>query len=154
MTVIRVPVRSRLSGMIDRPGGLSVGAALTQAKANLAPMRPQAEAMIDRALTELLSIPAPDATSQASALDRAYVAANAVIDAGGPFNLVDLCRSAAGLCDLIDAHQDGSFDWRIIESHARAMRLLLTLPETNTAGRAAIREHLQAVLDRKLANEA
>jgi hypothetical protein len=150
MTVIRVPVRSRLSTLINQPGGVSVGAALRQARSNLSALKPQALSAIEGALNELLAIPAPTPETQAAALDRAYTASNAVIDAGGPFELRDLCRAAAGLCDLIDANQGARFDWRIVQSHAQAMRVLLTLPDHDVEARAAIREHLQAVLDRKL----
>ncbi|KQS56116.1 hypothetical protein ASG17_08780 [Brevundimonas sp. Leaf363] len=150
MTVLRIPVKSRLSTLIDRPGGVSVGVAVARAEANQATLKDQAMVVVDAALTQLLTTPAPSADDQDWVLRKIYVASNAVIDAAGPFSMTDLCQAAAGLCDLIDAHRDGPFDWRIVQSHAQAMRLLKDLPAEDETGRAALRDHLRQVVERKL----
>jgi len=64
----------------------------------------------------------------------------------------DLCRAAAGLCDLIGAlDPEQPFDWRIVTVHARSLRLLQTLPAEATRERAHILDSLSEVVKRKLA---
>jgi hypothetical protein len=154
MTVITHPRRpSRLAEMIDRPGGVSVGVALTAAQANLDALKDQGQAIIVTNLALLLAEPAPD-TPEAVRLDAAYAASSQIIDAASPFALDDLCMAAKGLCDLLDAApRDGGFDWRIATVHAQAMKLLLALPAGapgTPEARAAIMTNLGEVVRRKL----
>lgn len=154
--VTRIQRKSRLGTLIDQPGGLSVGVALAQAEANLAPLLAQSREIVAERVAELARLEAPPPQDQAQArLDQAYGAASAVIDAAGPFGLRDLCAAAAGLCDLIDAApRDRPFDWRIVTVHARALRLILNLPADADEGRALILENLRQVLDHKLPHDA
>ncbi len=103
MTVITHPRRkSNLAMMIDSAGGVSVGVALAQARANIESMRGQALTVIEAGISALEAVPAPSAPEEAPArLDEAYRAATTLIDAAGPFELFDLCRAATGLCDLL-----------------------------------------------------
>lgn len=153
MTVITHPRRkSRLAAMIDSAGGVSVGVALTQARANIEAMRGQALALIDAGIGALEAVPAPTGPEDTPArLDQAYRAATTLIDAAGPFELFDLCRAAAGLCDLIGAiDPEEAFDWRIVTVHARSLRLLQTLPPGAAEERARILQSLSEVIERKL----
>ena len=151
MTVItHLQRKSRLSQMMDQPGGLSVGAALAQAKANLDGLRDQALSVIAQNIDALL---APSSTDlpEAVRLDMAYAASSQIIDAASPFAMDDLCIAAKGLCDLLDAApRDGGFDWRIATVHAQAMKLLLALPCDAVEPRQAIVDNLREVLRRKL----
>ena len=151
MTVItHLQRKSRLSQMMDQPGGLSVGAALAQAKANLDGLRDQALSVIAQNIDALL---APSSTDlpEAVRLDMAYAASSQIIDAASPFAMDDLCIAAKGLCDLLDAApRGGGFDWRISTVHAQAMKLLLALPGDTTEAREAIVDNLREVLRRKL----
>ncbi len=144
--------KSNLARMIDSSGGVSVGVALTQARANLEGMRARALTVIEAGICALEAVPSPTGPEDRPArLDEAYRAATAVIDAAGPFELTDLCRAAVGLCDLIGAVDPRSeFDWRIVPVHARAMRLLQTLPPEAKEARARILENLGEVITRKL----
>jgi hypothetical protein len=154
LTVITHPRRkSNLAMMIDSAGGVSVGVALAQARANLASMRGQALTVIEAGISALETVPAPSTREETPArLDQAYRAATTLIDAAGPFELFDLCRAAAGLCDLIGAiDPDEPFDWRIVTVHARSLRLLQTLPPEATQERARILDSLHQVIERKLA---
>lgn len=154
MTVITHPRRkSNLAKMIDSAGGVSVGVALARARANLESMRPRAMQIIDAEIGALEALRAPvSAADTPVRLDEAYRIVTALIDAAGPFDLVDLCRAAAGLCDLIGAIDPGEiFDWRIVTVHARSLRLLQTLPEGATEERARILQSLSEVIERKLA---
>ncbi len=157
MTVItHARLRSNLSKMIDSPGGVSVGAALSQARANIEARRAEAMAMVEVQIAALEAVAPPASLEdQVFRLNEAYRAANAVIDAASPFELVDLCSAASGLCDLIDgAPTDQTFDWRIVTVHARSLRLLQTLPLEETAARATVLDSLKMVSDRKLPPKA
>ena len=144
--------RSRLSTLIDQPGGVSAGVALAQAKANLAEMAERSRAVIEEQVSALAALQ-PDATLEESnrLLDQAYGHSSAVIDAAGPFELKDLCAAAANLCDLIDAApEDKPFDWRIVTVHAQALRLLLTLPAEAADARSQVLASLKDVLKAKV----
>lgn len=153
MTVITHPRRkSKLATMIDSAGGLSIGVALAQARANIETLRVPAMAIIDAQISALEALPAPTGPEDTPhRLEEAYRAATALIDAAGPFELVDLCRGAAGLCDLIGAIDPRDpFDWRIVTVHARSLRLLQTLPPKAKAERERILQSLGDVIERKL----
>jgi hypothetical protein len=145
--------KSNLATMIDSAGGVSVGAALAQARANIEAMREQAMQIVDAAIGALEAVPAPAGPEDLPARrDEAYRAATTLIDAAGPFELFDLCRAAAGLCDLIGATDpEQPFDWRIVTVHARSLRLLQTLPPEATGERERILDSLGEVIRRKLA---
>lgn len=142
--------RSRLAEMVDRPGGVSVGVALAQAKANLDALQGQARDIIAENIAVLLAKPAPDMI-EPMRLDAAYSASSQIIDAASPFAMDDLCAAAKGLCDLLDAApRQGGFDWRIATVHAQAMKVLLSLPPEEAQARSAILSNLHEVLRRKL----
>lgn len=151
MTVITHNQRkSRLSEMLDRPGGVSVGTALAQARANLDGLQDQARAIIGDNIAVLLAKPDPNLI-EPMRLDLAYSASSQIIDAASPFSMDDLCTAAKGLCDLLDAApRQGGFDWRIATVHAQAMKLLLALPPQEQAARTAILANLHEVLRKKL----
>ena len=151
MTVITHNQRkSRLSEMLDRPGGVSVGVALAQARANLDGLQDQARAIIGDNIAVLLAKPDPSLI-EPMRLDMAYSASSQIIDAASPFSMDDLCTAAKGLCDLLDAApRQGGFDWRIATVHAQAMKLLLALPPQEQAARTAILTNLHEVLRKKL----
>jgi len=151
MTVITHNQRkSRLSEMLDRPGGVSVGVALAQARANLDGLQDQARAIIGDNIAVLLAKPDPNLI-EPMRLDLAYSASSQIIDAASPFSMDDLCTAAKGLCDLLDAApRQGGFDWRIATVHAQAMKLLLALPPEEQAARTAILTNLHEVLRKKL----
>lgn len=142
--------RSRLSTLIDQPGGVSAGVALAQAKANLAEMEERSRAVIEAQVTALATLQ-PSIQDASRILDQAYDHSSAVIDAAGPFELKDLCAAAANLCDLIDAApEDKPFDWRIVTVHAQALRLLLTLPIEAVEARTQVLASLKDVLKAKV----
>jgi len=142
--------RSRLSTLIDQPGGVSAGVALAQAKANLAEMEERSRAVIEEQVTALATLQ-PSIQDASRILDQAYDHSSAVIDAAGPFELKDLCAAAANLCDLIDAApEDKPFDWRIVTVHAQALRLLLTLPIEAVEARSQVLASLKDVLKAKV----
>ncbi|KAK0332517.1 hypothetical protein LTR94_024531, partial [Friedmanniomyces endolithicus] len=66
--------------MVDRPGGVSVGVALAQAKANLDALKDQAREIIAENIAALLADPDPTAI-EPMRLDLAYAASGQIIDA-------------------------------------------------------------------------
>jgi len=156
MTVITHARRkSNLARMIDAAGGISVGVALEQAEANIEAMRAQALEVVEAQIVVLERVIAPTSLEETPLrLAEAYRAANAVIDAASPFELVDLCQAAKGLCDLIDVARPGqAFDWRIVTVHARSLRLLQSLPLEASEARDQVLGSLRLVGDRKLAGK-
>ena len=154
MTVVLTTARkSRLSAMIDKPGGVSVGVALVQAKANLDTLQARSLTIVGERIAELVKLTPPAAHDPDPQQQRsvAYALSSAVIDAAHPFERDDLCAVAAGLCDLIDAAPAGRpFDWRIVTVHAQAMQLILSLPPEAAETRQQILGSLAEVLAKKI----
>lgn len=154
MTVITHARRkSRLAAMIDSAGGIAVGVALTRARDNIAALRPQGLEEIARHIEALGAIEPPaDAEARTGALLHLYRTANHVIDAAAPFDLEELCAVAISLCDVVDrVSNEAELDWRIIEVHIQALRLLNTLPPEATAERAEVTGQLARMVARKFA---
>lgn len=152
MTVITHNRRpSRLAQMIDKPGGISVGLALSQAQANIEELRSPSLEAVAGMIKTLLDIEAP--TSLEANIDRlleVYRGSNGIIDVASPFGLNALCEAASNLCNLVDAAPAGElFDWRIVTVHAQAMRMLLRMPENDQVARQTVLAGLQKVQDRK-----
>ncbi len=143
--------RSRLSTLIDQPGGISTTTALKQAAENLASLETRSLALIDEAITKLAALALPaNLDENRQALDRAYSYSSNIIDAAGPFGREDLCMAAANLCDLLDAAPDEEpFDWRIVTVHAQSFRLLITLPDSQREARDQVLNSLKEVLRAK-----
>ncbi|CAN5350991.1 hypothetical protein BH10PSE1_BH10PSE1_19590 [soil metagenome] len=154
--VVTIPRKSRLSALIDKPGGVSVGVALVQARENLETLQWRSLKIVADRIAELVRLPVPQPNDPDPLARRleAYTLANAVIDAAHPFERDDLCAVAAGLCDLIDAAPAGkSFDWRIVTVHAQAMQLILSLPPEAADVRREILASLGQVLAKKIPNQ-
>jgi hypothetical protein len=143
--------RSRLSTLIDQPGGISIGVALTQAQDNLSNLSTRSRDIIEAQVQALIDMAAPTTVEETPrALDVAYGHSSAIIDAACPFEMPDLCAAASNLCDLVDtAAQDQIFDWRVVTVHAQSMRLLLALGPEAADAKAKVLESLKAVLKAK-----
>ena len=155
--VVTIPRKSRLSTLIDKPGGVSVGVALVQARTNLEALNLRSVKIVADRITELVKLtpPAADDPAPQARRQKAYELSNAVIDAAHPFERDDLCSVAAGLCDLIDAAPAGRpFDWRIVTVHAQAMQLILSLPPEAADVRREILASLGQVLAKKIPTPA
>ena len=153
MTVVLwKPRTSRLSTLIDQPGGLSVGVAMAQAKANLENLKAEGQAIVAERIARLAALKPPSAgIDPILQLNEAYELSSAVIDAAGPFDRDDLCTAAAGLCDLIDAAEQGRpFDWRIVTVHAQALQLILSLPDSAHEARTEILANLHHMVKHKI----
>jgi hypothetical protein len=152
MAMISQQRTSRLSTMIDTPGGVSVAVAMAQATAHLDTIKPRGMELITCQLGELAAMSAPTGPDE-RAKSRAYGLSAGILDAAGPFQMNDLCAAASGLCDLLDTSPEGEvFDWRIVTVHVQAMQLMQTLA-TGPAGdeaRSRVLSGLRDVLKAKL----
>lgn len=144
--------RSRLSSLIDQPGGISTRIALKQAAENLAGLESQSLALVEETIQMLADMSPPALIDEVhDKLNEAYALSAGIIDAAGPFAREDLCRAATNLCDLLDGSPvDQMFDWRIITVHAQSFRLLLILPQEQAEARKQVLASLQEVLKAKL----
>lgn len=152
MTVITHSRRkSRLAGLIDSAGGITVGAALTRARANISELRDRALVEVTRHIGKLASLQQPTtAEDKAESLRRIYQSANHVIDAASPFGLEEISAVASSLCDMVDrAAGRTDFDWRILQVHIQALQLLDALPDEAAAERDAVTSHLAGMVARK-----
>ncbi|KAJ8134010.1 hypothetical protein OY671_012776, partial [Metschnikowia pulcherrima] len=124
MTVITHNQRkSRSSEMSDRPGGVSVGVASAQARANSDGSQDQARTIIADNIAVSSARPEPGSIEPMRS-DSAYSASSQIIDAASPFAMDDSCTAAKGSCDSSDAApRQGGFDWRIATVHAQAMKV-------------------------------
>ncbi len=152
MTVITHARRtSRLSKIINAAGGVSIGVALTRARANLEVLRPRGLEELATCIAELEAIQPAVGGDDSAVLAKVYHAANGVIDAAGPFELHDICAVASGLCDLADAATaERRFDWRVLPVCVQSLRLLMTLPADAVDGRATVRANFDDMVSRKL----
>jgi hypothetical protein len=143
--------KSRLTELIDRPGGISIGVALIQAQANIEERRASSLETIGELIIALMAIERP--VSLEDNFDRlieVYRGSNAVIDVAGPFGLDALCEAAGNLCSLVDASPASTlFDWRIVTVHAQAMQMLIRLPANADEARRTVLGSLQLVQERK-----
>lgn len=139
---------SRLGQMMDLAGGVTAEKALSQAEANLQPLRTAAMNHIAGHVAELAKLDGCDAD-----LDRVYFLGSAIIDCASLFDQGEICAVAAGLCDLVqDASTDRPFDWRMPALHARTLKLLLSLPRHALEQRLKLRDQIAAVVAHKRAS--
>jgi hypothetical protein len=152
MTVITHARRkSRLAKIIDSAGGISIGVALTRARANIAALRARGLEEVARHIGDLVAIKAPtDPEATIRTLQQVYRTANHIIDAAAPFDLEEICAVAISLCDLVDrASGEAELDWRLLEVHIQSLRLLNALPPEAAAERAEVTAHLARMVAKK-----
>lgn len=150
MSVTWVMRRSRLSKLVNQPGGVTVGKALADAAIQTQAFREEAMAVVAAALDELDAVVAapPTADDRQSWLERVYYLATRISDTAGPFGYEDLCAAAFSLCELTDRQQRGqTLDLPPLKVHAAALRLLLS-GDQPPAARKAVLAGLSQVVDR------
>ena len=152
MTVITHPRRkSRLAGMIDGPGGIAVGVALTRARDNIGKLRGKALEEVTRHIGDLVALRQPSTPEEKEeTLRRVYQSANHLIDAASPFGMERICAVATSLCDMVDrAAAEHAFDWRILQVHIQSLQLLHSLPADATEQRDAVVSQLSSMVAKK-----
>lgn len=150
MSVNWVMRRSRLSKLVNQPGGVTVSKALAEAARQTEEFRAEAMTVVAAALDELDAVVAapPAAQDRPDWLDRVYFLATRVCDTAGPFGYEDLCAAAFSLCELVDRQRRGrALDLPPIKVHAGALRLLLA-GDQPPAARKAVLAGLAQVVER------
>ncbi|MDO9471852.1 MAG: chemotaxis protein CheE [Caulobacter sp.] len=150
MSVNWVMRRSRLSKLVNQPGGVTVSKALAEAAVQTEEFRAEAMTVVAAALDELDAVvAAPPATEDLPAwLERVYFLATRISDTAGPFGYEDLCAAAFSLCELADRQRRGrALDLPPIRVHAGALRLLLA-GDQPPAARKAVLAGLAQVVER------
>jgi len=150
MSVNWIMRRSRLSKLVNQPGGVTVGKALAEAARHTEEFRVEAMAVVAAALDELDgAVAAPPAGEGRQAwLERIYFRATRISDTAGPFGYEDLCAAALSLCELADRQQRApALDLPPLKVHAAALRLLLS-GDQPPAARKAVLAGLSQVVDR------
>lgn len=150
MSVNWVMRRSRLSKLVNQPGGVTVSKALAEAARQTEEFRAEAMTVVAAALDELDAVvAAPPATGDLPAwLERVYFLATRISDTAGPFGYEDLCAAAFSLCELADRQRRGrALDLPPIRVHAGALRLLLA-GDQPPAARKAVLAGLAQVVER------
>ena len=151
MSVNWIMRRSRLSKLVNQPGGVTVGKALAEAARHTAEFRVEAMAVVAAALDELDGVVAapPAADGRQAWLQRISFLATRISDTAGPFGYEDLCAAAFSLCELADRQQRGQgLDLPPLKVHAAALRLLLSGDQPPPAARKAVLAGLSQVVDR------
>lgn len=149
MSVVKwIKRKPRLASLIGEPGGATVRAALDAVKVSLEPLREQCLGAVDEhisALEVLVAEGEPD--DLLATLETVYARASGVLDAAGPFDLEDVCKAAWSLCELSDRYtRMGRGDWRAIEVHVQALRLLRRLPRDGVEARRSVLAGLAELL--------
>lgn len=150
MSVTWVMRRSRLSKLVNQPGGVTVGKALADAAIQTEEFRAEAMAVVAAALDELDAVVAspPAADGLQAWLERIYFLATRISDTAGPFGYEDLCAAAFSLCELADRQRRGQgLDLPPLKVHAAALRLLVS-GDQPPAARKAVLAGLSQVVDR------
>ncbi|MGE0596247.1 MAG: hypothetical protein AB7P07_07775 [Hyphomonadaceae bacterium] len=123
--------------ILDKPGGISVDAAMQRAEQAVENYRGQAMSALGDAVAKLeRSVRAADAERT----EDIYAQSLFVLDIAGIYNPA-LCRAANSLCDLAQRMKTaGQWDWPSVAVHVSAMRLLMQRPdETDPAAQAVLK---------------
>lgn len=140
--------RSKLSRLVNQPGGITVAAALAEAAEQTREFRAEAEKVIVAAFDEfdtLLSA-SPAAAEAEAWLDKVYFLATRVSDTAGPFGFEDMCSAAISLCELADRQKRSPIpDLPPLKVHAAALRLLFAADQPAGAGKAILAGLAQVV---------
>ena len=150
MSVVKwIRKKSRLSQLVDQPGGMTVRKAMEQAQENLSTIRDDCLTAVVEAVTSLEALVLKTPTDEGAWLDEVYRLASCVLDSVGPFEMEDVSNAAFSLCDLADRlRSSGRNDQASIQVHVRALRLLLQLPKDAVDGRREVLDGLERVVAR------
>jgi hypothetical protein len=141
--VRKFKVRSRLSALAFKSGGITVNQALKQADAAIEPLRESSIALIDAALADIDERFGPAAANRSEAsFDDLYLLCSNLIDFSLFLPDSGLDEAARAACDLIDlSSRFGAWDWTAVDVHVGALKVL------RTAGSAMSEEQRRSILD-------
>ena len=116
---------SRLSMLLNQPGGMTAAEAAAAAHARLRNMQTEAVASIDIMIARMAALGPPLAQGpDKAALDELYVLANAIFGTAGLFGLHEVGEVAYSLCDLIERlRASGTWHPLAIQVHLNGLTL-------------------------------
>lgn len=149
MTVVRTfRPENRLAKAVDRPGGVTVGDAITRATEKLEALRAECMSALDEKIAAIEALTSSAAfSSRGEDIRRVYDLANEILNEAGVFALAELSEAGRSLCDLTGSYRkEAVLDVRAIRVHVAAMKSLRR-PEVHgdAATRAAVLDGLRQV---------
>lgn len=123
MSVVRrFRPENRLAKLLETPGGVSVGQALSNASTALESIRESCMQALDQKLIVLTNMAArPENASRDEAM---YLIANEIFSESGSFGLSELSAAAYSLCTLLDSGDRTPTRAATIRVHIDSMRAL------------------------------
>jgi hypothetical protein len=152
-TVRKLRLKSRLSTLIRRPGGMTAFQAAKKAEAGLDGLRPMCLAALDETLAEVYAKFGSQAPDRANAeMSELYMAGLKIIDCSIGLPHTDIDAAARALCALADLCEEaGVRDWVAVDVHIEVLRLLRATGWNLTQEqRAEMIESLSAVTRKRL----
>jgi hypothetical protein len=150
MSVVRrFRPENRLAKLLETPGGVSVGQALSKASAALESIRESCMQALDQKLVVLANM--AERPANASRDEAMYLLANEIFNESGSFGLSELSAAAYSLCTLLDSEDRSSRRAAAIRVHIDSMRALRH-PDMagDQAARAAVLEGLRNLTARQI----
>lgn len=123
-SVILRTVKSRLSEMINKPGGVTFEAAIAGSDAELAAKAGPALALMASKVAELEQL-AERPGLDAEAIGQAYGLASDIVNVTGCLKLPALFAVAYSLCEILDHFRTAAFSREAFLVHVQALRLIL-----------------------------
>lgn len=140
--------RSKLSRLVNQPGGTTVAAALAEAAEQTKEFRAEAMTVVAAALDELDALLAapPAAEAAQTWLETVYFLATRISDTAGPFGYEDMCAAAFSLCELSDRQKRAQgLELPPLKVHAASLRLLFSKDQPPAARKAVLAGLAQVV---------
>ena len=123
--VILRTIKSRLSEVIQKPGGVTFEAAMAGSEAALAAKAGPALDHVAAKVGELEQL-AQRGALDAEAVEQAYGLASEVVNVTGCLKLPALFAVGYSLCEILDHFRSAPFSPEAFLVHVRALRLILT----------------------------
>lgn len=123
-TVVLRTVKSRLSEIIQKPGGVTFEAAMAGSEATLATKTGPALEIVAAKVAELERLgerPALDAEG----IEQAYGLASEIVNVTGCLKLPALFAVAYSLCEILDHFRAAPFNREAFFVHVQALRLII-----------------------------
>jgi hypothetical protein len=118
-------VKSRLSELIHKPGGLTFEAAMAGSEAALAAKAGPALEHVAAKVAELEQLLADHRTLDAGGIEQAYGLASEIVNVTGCLKLPALFAVGYSLCEILDHFRAAPFSREAFFVHVQALRLIL-----------------------------
>lgn len=123
-TVVLRTVKSRLSEIIQKPGGVTFEAAMKGSDAVLATKAGPALELVAARIAELEQL-AEGRALDAERIEQAYGLASEIVNVTGCLKLPALFAVAYSLCEILDHFRTAPFSREAFLVHLQALRLIL-----------------------------